>query len=291
MKLRYLLGTLIFCCTQYAYTDSAETKPFKFRDHFHFKQLFTGSWNNKDQIGYSAISTLSGPFDLAVRGQFTGFQPRPLWEDFYAGRIDAGAGIYHQRTGTRLLAGKLETWGLATRTRTVWIHALPWFEVHKPSGADLRTVYVASAPESIYLNLISPEFDLSRITSHFSFPLVVSLQNAALFNEENYFFLQGSSTAQIAKHHKFRFEWCYTEKSLPERRQSTWFSEKRYLPVREIRFYAFNLMYAHPWVGFSTDFACSEIFAWGEDFYLNGGVRIGKRPWRLSFAADGAGMY
>jgi hypothetical protein len=53
-------------------------------------------------------------------------------------------------------------------------------------------------------------------------------------------------------------------------------------------------VWSNPIISFASDFAKSEVFAWGQDFYLNAALRIGNGspfglPWRLSLAADGAG--
>jgi hypothetical protein len=240
-------------------------------------------------MGNRADIRLFAPAGLSARAQALDKRPAPPWGAGPEARRDGGFGLYHQPSGSRLVYGKLEVSGLAARTRHIWQRGVPWVEAHKASGADLKTETAALSPELLYLNLGSPEarFFKDRRTDA---PLLgVSGAFSALFGKDDRLFLQGASALRAGKTHRARFEWLVNEKTIAERRQSAWFSEKPALPARDMRFSAFHFAYTHPFFSAAADFARSELFLWGEDSYANGAFRLGNRPWRVSFAADGSG--
>lgn len=262
------------------------------RDMFGLKFLWSFFWESKKNMSNRFEGIIFGPFDISLRAQVLDKRPAPPWNDWDAGKTDPGIALYHKSTGSRAVFGKLETWGLLARTRNVLAHGAPWFESHKASNADLKTAVSPTSPNELYLNAGAPSVELSRIFKKLPFSLEASANISSFFNKENSFFLQGGANFNAASRHKIHFEWLVSQKTLPERPQKSWFSEKPYLPNRDMNFYAFNLNCAHEFLGFSigfaADYAHSEIFAFGEGDYLNGGIRVGRRPWRLSLALDGA---
>jgi hypothetical protein len=86
-----------------------------------------------------------------------------------------------------------------------------------------------------------------------------------------------------------RIEGFYTGMTLPPRSASTWFSAAPALPERDFRIFGGSLLFNTANFGFAADGAYSETFAYGRDFYMNMGLRLGDKPWRLSLAADSAG--
>jgi hypothetical protein len=98
----------------------------------------------------------------------------------------------------------------------------------------------------------------------------------------------GGLDTQFGKKMNLRLEGFYTERDLPARRPSAWFSETPPLPVRDFRFYGANLNFSSPFIGAAADWAYSETFAYGRGLYGNFGLRLGDKPWRFSLAGDGA---
>ena len=259
------------------------------REHFSLNTLWTGFWENERQMGNRADIRLAAPFGLCARAQAVDKRPAPPGGSGPEARTDSGFGLYQRESGSRLVYGKLEISGLAARTRHIWQRGVPWVEAHKASGADLKTDGAPLSPQLLYLNLGSPELRFFKVDGAREPLFGVSGNVSAFFGGDDRLFWQGGSSIRLGKTHRARFEWLVNEKNIAERRQNSWFSEKPALPARDMRFRAFHLVYTHPVFRAAADFARSELFLWGEDYYANGALQIGGRPWRFSFAADGAG--
>jgi len=69
-------------------------------------------------------------------------------------------------------------------------------------------------------------------------------------------------------------EGFYTGMILPATKSNAWFSDPPPLPDREFNLYAIGILFTSPFVSISTDWAFSEAFAVGRDFYGNLGILI-----------------
>lgn len=256
-------------------------------NQFEIFMLEQGSW---DKNLFNRVEVrLIGPFGLSLRTQLLDKRPVPPWGNWSEGIIEPGFGLYHTSTGSRVLYGKLETYGLAWRTRNIGSRTLPWYNLHGASGADLKNNVSASKEASIFCNFGTNEFVFGDFLGFERDFFGVSGRFSALFDKEYALFINSAGNFRINKNHKIRLEGLYTEKKLSEHLQNAWFSENPVLPGRDMRFFALNLLYERHFVGFTVDFARSQMFMRGEDVYLNAALRIGNRPWRASLAADVSG--
>jgi hypothetical protein len=214
---------------------------------------------------------------LTIRGQLTDKRPVPPWENSSDGITALGTGLYHRATGSRFLYGLIDESGLAARLRNPVIRSVPFLEYHKPSTADLKTEPSSTGEPAIYLNLASPSLGPVR-------------GFASVRWDENYTpAFGGGFNIRFSPKINLGTEGFFTQKTLPPRYASTWFSETPPLPERDFRIYGSNLTFTSPFLGIAADLAYSETFAFGKDLYGNIGLTLGNRPWRLSLAADGAG--
>ncbi|MDR1238812.1 MAG: hypothetical protein LBK27_01740 [Treponema sp.] len=204
-----------------------------------------------------------------------------------------GAGLYHKPSGSRLLYGVLDEWGLPARLRNPWIRGLPLAENHNPSIADLKTAVSAAGKPETYFYLGSPRLNLPPRGPDSGIK-VRGFASAQIDQDMNPGFGGGLETRFGGKT-EARLDGFYTEKILPPRKSSSWFSESPPLPGREFRLYGLGLLLNIPILTVSSDWALSETFAGGRDVYGNLGLRI-TRPlpadwgrWALSLAADGVG--
>jgi hypothetical protein len=232
-----------------------------------------GSWEQD--------ASLIDRLDLRLRGfGFTGrtqvIDKRPAWENIEAGNTAFSGGLYH-RTGSRFLYGIQDEAGLPARIRNPWARAIPFVEYHKPSVRDLKTEPSSTKEAETYLYLGSPQLGPFR-----------GFVSAVLDHEWIPAYGWGM-TAQLAKKTSLSAEGFFTERTLPPKRASTWFSETPPLPERDFRIYGTSVNFNAPLVGFASDWAYSETFGYGAGLYGNAALRLGNKPWRLSLAADGAG--
>jgi len=85
-------------------------------------------------------------------------------------------------------------------------------------------------------------------------------------------------------------EGFYTGFELPAKEPATWFSDPPPLPDRDFRLGAAALMLNVPYVSITSDWAWSQVFAYGSGVYGNAGIHVNPpfiSPWSLSLAADG----
>ncbi|MDR2510197.1 MAG: hypothetical protein LBC77_06095 [Spirochaetaceae bacterium] len=289
------MNRFVFCFVLFLYgveLFAADTGKagMAFAKNFGFTAFWSGLWHDDDYVSERAEAIFTAPFSISLRAQLLDKRPVPPWLDWSAGKTEIAGAVYHKDTGSRFVYGHLETWGLAARTRNVWIRGIPWFETHKPSGADLKTTVSSTGNPAYFLAAGSPEFIFGRENAKDADFFGISGNAAMLFSEDYSLFTNAAGNFQFGKNHKLRLEWFLSEKKVPPRKQSGWFSDKPAMPARNMRLFAISTVYQHKFFGFSADFAHSELFLHGRDIYINTAVRFGDRPWRLSFAADGAGV-
>jgi len=255
--------------------------------------LWTGSWESGHNLSDRIDFKLSAPrANLALRLQVLDRRPASSPQAFagsFGGETQGsaitqpGAGLYHLSTGSRLLYGTLDTYGLQARIRNVWIRGAPYAESRATSSAELKTAPATTAVPQGYAYLESPDLSVGPGTIRpFAFFMAdfVPEDKAPAF---------GFGADYALGKGKFRLEGFYAGQNLPERKSSTWFNEKPALPARDTRLIAGAAAFSVPVFGIAMDLASSETFAFGQDYYGNLGLRFGDKPWRFSLAMDAAG--
>jgi hypothetical protein len=266
---------------------------------FNWSLLSSGSWEEKSLSGGTLNSreeiklSFSG---LTLRGEVLdkreiNFSLDQILGDPEKRTTNFLGGLYHQPTGSRLLYGTLDEWGLSARIRNPWIRSPPYAENHKPLIADLKTAVSSTKNDEAYLYLSSPYLNI--------FPNVKmkGFLTAQTEIEEFKGTFAGGMDFVLPNKTGVSLETFYTSATLPATKNSSWFTSPPPLPERDFKLYAVGLLFHNQFISASADFALSETFAWGSDFYGNLGISLtpllpfGKkaRPLLISFAADGAG--
>jgi len=279
---------------------------------FKWSLLWSGSWEEKTSTSLFD-DTLAGTLHnrgelklhlvqpgLLLRIQVLGRHPldsslEPPWGDPEKMITHYMGGLYHKPTGSRLLYGVIDEYGLSARIRNPWIRSPPYTENHKPLMADLKTAASSTKEDEIYMYLSSPYLNAAPNMKLRGF---ISAQSEADYQSpEAGQAMSGGLDFSFAKKTALLLEMFYTGKTLPPSRAGTWFSNPPKLTEREFHLYAGGLLFTCPAFSISSDYAVSETFAWGEDIYCNLGITITPllpvgnraRPLAVSFAADSAG--
>jgi hypothetical protein len=243
--------------------------------------LWTGSWEPGSSLVNRGDLRLSFPGFMAriqaTDRRSTREEALPLWEHPGEGLSALGGGLYHRSTGSRLLYGIIDEWGLSARLRNSWAKSPPLVETRERAGANLKTEPSATGIPEAYLYLASPPGGIFRAYT--------TLQAGADLAPS----LGGGLEAAIAKGTALGVEGFYTGKTLEAYQPGAWFSESPPLPERDFRLGGLSLFFSAPLLGVAADGAYSETFAFGRGFYGNLALRLGERPWRLSLSAEGAG--
>jgi len=265
--------------------------------------LWTGSWESRHNLTNRLDFNLTAPkLHLAFRLQALDRRPASGFGNFIesfggetAGKAltQPGLGLYHLTTGSRLLYGTLDNYGLPARIRNVWVRGAPYAESRTLSYADLKTTPSSTAKNQGYVFLESPELPLWRGKFH-GFGSVTVNDVPALSNPAESDPPDRSPAFNLGLEYSlgkgtFRLETMYAGQTLPERKSGTWFNEKPALPQRNVRLFAGAAAFSLPAFALAADLACSETFAFGRDYYGNVGLRIGDKLWRFSLAMDAAG--
>ncbi|MDR2245505.1 MAG: hypothetical protein LBE17_02335 [Treponema sp.] len=234
----------------------------------------SGSLTNRGDLQVNAL-------DLTARFQALDKRPSLFWEQPDAGLSGFSGGLYHNPTGSRLLYGVLDEWGLSARLRNPWGKSLPFAEARRPLTADLKAEISSTRPPATesetYLYLGSPRLGKFRAFAS----VQTDMQRTPAF---------GSGVdLQFARKTSLRAEGFYTQQRLAPSYPSTWFSFPPPLPERDFRLGGVGLFVTTPRFGAAFDGAYSQTFAWGRDMYGNLALRFGDKPWQASVGAEAAG--
>jgi hypothetical protein len=243
--------------------------------------LWAGSWEAGGNLVNRGDLRLNIP-GFVVRFQATdrrstGEAALPLWEHVGEGLSALAGGIYHRSTGSRLLYGIIDEWGLSARLRGPWAKGPPWAENRDPLGGNLKTEPSSTREPEAYLYLASPRRGAFRTYATLQAGKDLSPSVGAGFEA-------GPSKTSV-----LRVEGFYTHRELAPHRPAAWFSPSPPLPERDFHLGGLGLFFSTPLFGVAADGAYSRTFAFGDGFYGNLALRLGDRPWRLSLTFEGAG--
>jgi hypothetical protein len=268
--------------------------------------LWTGSWEDGGNVANRGDLKLSlAKPGVTLRAEVLDRRPGDVLSlpDTFSGEATAAythilGGLYHPATGSRILYGALEEWGLATRLRSPWGRGLPFAESRKATMADLRTSF-SSKESELYIYLGTPTFKLPQPLQWRGFTAIRT--NPAAPED----MLTVGLEARLDKMAALSLEGIHSARELPAQKASAWFSETPPLPARGFEFYGLGMLLSVPYLSLSTDWAWSQTAINGGndsgDLYANLGLRVGNIAglagpakkalprWQLSLAADGAG--
>jgi len=268
-----------------------------------FPPVLAGTLHNRGELKLHLL-----PLNLILRAQALDRRPLNIEPETFSWEALLGdpdktithflGGLYHKPTGSRLLFGVLDEWGLSARIRNPWIRSPPYPENHKPLMADLKTAASSTKEDEVYLYLSSPYLEpIPRIKLRGFFSTQTEMEE--IINGQGISTFSGGLDFSFAKKTGLLLETFYTGKTLPPKKASVWFSSPPSLPEREFHLFAGGLLFTNPAFSVSSDFAFSQTFAWGEDIYCNLGFTLTpllpfapknrQRPLAVSLAVDGAG--
>jgi len=275
---------------------------------FGWNLLLSGSWDESASIEWTGPLQNRAEFKLDILPVNLTFRAQVLDRRTLSLDIDAfepdeffpapekditnfTGGIYHKPTGSRLLYGVLDEWGLPARIKNPWIRSPPYAENHSVIAADLKTTPSGAKEDEVYLYLSSPLIGLNNGMKFRSF---ISAQTET---DELTPAVSGGVNFLFNKSANLLIDLFLTGKELLPAEAKAWFSNPPPLPEREYRLFAAGILFLSPLFSVSSDFSFSETFAWGKDIYANFGVTFTpllpfgarERPLSVSFAADGAG--
>jgi len=234
-----------------------------------------GALQNRGEVKITYL-----PLGLTLRGQVLDrrkmvLENKPPWSDPETRVTNYMGGLYHKQTGSRLLYGVLDEWGLPARIRNPWIRSPPYAENHKPIIADLKTSPNSTKEDELYLYLSTPNFSLPSDVKLRGF---ISMQHEIKTDTETEKeftpAVSGGLDISFLKNYSLSIEGFYYGKNLPPLKVNKWFSYPPPLPEREFDIFAGAVIFSSPDVSVSTDFAISKTFAWAVDFYANLGISI-----------------
>ena len=256
--------------------------------------LSSGAWESRHNLVNRLDLKVTIPkANLALRAEVLDRRPATSFavlsesfeEENENGKVitQPGFALYHLSTFSRLLYGVLDTYGLSTRVRNIWIRGAPYTESRTESSAELKIAPSSAAIPQLYACLDSNGFSLGpgKIRGFASFAVNNDSDNRVPAFDAGVGYEWGRG--------EFVLEGFYTERKLPERKSSTWFNEKPALPLRNTRLFAGSASFSVPVFALAADLAFSETFVFGKDYYGSLGLRFGNKPWRFSFALDAAG--
>jgi hypothetical protein len=300
MKNYFLFVVGLFCCLG-LFAESPQTET----QDLNWDLFWTGSWEdsknlyNRGEIKWNFLPTETNLRLEVFNKRTLNFELAPpkgdswkaIWGDPEKTITNFMGGFYHKPTGSRLLFGLLDEWGLSARIRNPWIRSPPYAENHKPLIVDLKTTASTTKNDEAYLYLSSPSINLTpniKIRTFFSAQSEIKNFTPAL---------AGGADFTFAKKTGLLLEIFYTGAMLLPVKCKSWFSYPPPLPERDFKFYSVGLLFHNPLLSVSSDIALSQTFAWGTDIYGNIGVSLTPllpfgtrtRPLSVSVAVDGAG--
>jgi hypothetical protein len=258
--------------------------------------LTSGSWEeNKTLYNRGEFKLNFNQHGLILRGEILDRRPLNFGLDSPFGdpdkRVTNYLGALYHTTGSRILYGVLDEWGLSARIRNPWIRSPAYSENHKPLIADLKTSASVTKNDEVYLYLSSPVLNISPNVKIRGF---ISGQSET---DEIKPAFAGGVDFKFPNKTGLLVETFFTGATLPPTKNTSWFTNPPPLPEREFKLYAAGLLFHNQLLSASSDLALSKTFFWGTGIYGNFGISITPllpfgsraRPLAVSFTADRAG--